>query len=120
MSQGILSSTLYANVPGADNIETFLRQLLKAQGIYEPKFTAEEVDKYLLELAEVFEQYLTTALVSKLTEEQAQKLSTMEEGASLEQQMQFLSSAIPDLQNKMLEILTEFAQIYLGIEEKAK
>jgi hypothetical protein len=44
----------------------------------------------------------------------------MEEGASLEQQMQFLSSAIPDLQNKMLEILTEFAQIYLGIEEKAE
>jgi len=38
----------------------------------------------------------------------------------LEQQMQFLSSAIPDLQNKMLEILTEFAQIYLGIEEKAE
>ncbi len=119
MSQNnILSSTLYANVPGAENIEVFLRQLLKAQGIYEPKFSPEEVNKYLLELAEVFEQYLAAALVSKLTDEQAEKLSTISQNASIEEQMQFLSSAVPDLQNKMLEILTEFSEIYLGLKKE--
>ncbi len=119
MSQNnILSSTLYANVPGAENIEVFLRQLLKAQGIYEPKFSAEEVNKYLLELAEVFEQYLATALVAKLSDEQAEKLSTMNQNASIEEQARFLSAVLPDLQNKMLEILTEFSEIYLGLKKE--
>ncbi|GEM_PF-1424536 len=117
---GVMSniiSTLYPQIPKTESVEAFLRQLLKAQGIFEPKFSEEEVNQFLIQLAEIFEEYIITALAANLNEQQAEQLAHIPENATFQEQISYLSRVVPDIQDKIPNILIEFSKTYLGFNQ---
>ncbi len=113
-----IMSALYPDTPGMEGVEAFLRQLLKAQGIFEPKFSKEEIDQFMISLAEVFEEYVITALSASLNEQQTQQLANMSETATPQEQLNYLSQVVPDIQAKMSDILIGFSNTYLGFDQQ--